>query len=258
MIFRPLVSKRKSELVAEEIRASILSHHFKPGDKLPSERDLAQQMQVGRSVIRESLRTLENSGLVYIKQGMDGGIFVKEPDSKSLTKYFSELLCLGHITIEDLSESRILIERDVIELVMKKGKKEDFEILDDIIQRGFSKIERGERIRRENFDFHIVLAKISKNPIFIMIVNSIMPIIVTFVEKLNPPPDHSLKILEGHRDILKEMKRGNLTKATERLEEHILFFNKEFKKVMPQKTIRFDDILRVNYLLDNGPDEERR
>lgn len=257
-MFRPLLAKRKSELVAQEIRASILSHLFKPGDRLPSERDLAQQMQVGRSVIRESLRTLETSGLVYVKQGMDGGIFVKEPDSKSLTKSFSELLCFGHITIEDLSESRILIERDVIELVIKKGKKEDFELLDDIIRRGFLKIERGEKIRKENFDFHIVLAKLSRNPIFMMIVDSIMPIIITFVEKLDPPPDHSLKILEGHRDILKEMKRGNLTKASERLEEHILYFNREFKKVLPQKTIHFDDILRAGYLLENGPDEERR
>jgi GntR family transcriptional repressor for pyruvate dehydrogenase complex len=258
MTFRPLITKRKSELVSEEIRASILSQHFKPGDRLPSERNLAQQMEVGRSVIRESLRTLENSGLVYIKQGMDGGIFVKAPDSRSLTKSFSELLCFAHITIEDLSESRILIERDVIELVMKKGKKEDFDLLDDIIRRGFSKIKRGEKIRKENFDFHVVLAKLSRNPIFMMIVDSIMPIIVSFVEKLNPPPDHSLTILEGHRDILKEMRRGNLKKATERLEEHILYFNKEFKKVMSQKTIHFEDILRAGCLLDEVPDEKRR
>src|SRR4030042_588796 len=257
MKFRPLITKRKSEVVSEEIKASIFSQHFNPGDKLPSERDLAHQMQVGRSVIRESLRTLENSGLVYIKPGMDGGIFVKAPDSRSLTRSFSELLCLGHITIEDLSESRILIDRDVIELVMKKGKKEDFKLLDDIIRRGFSKIKRGEKIRIENLDFHVILAKLSRNPIFMMIVNSIMPIIATFVEKLNPPPDHSLKILESHRDILNEMRKGNLKKATERLEEHILFFNKEFKKAIPRKTIHFDDILRADYFLDNVPDEER-
>jgi GntR family transcriptional repressor for pyruvate dehydrogenase complex len=258
MIFRPLITKRKSELVSEEIRASIISHHFKPGDRLSSERDLAHQMHVGRSVIRESLRTLENSGLVYIKQGMDGGIFVKAPNSISLTKSFSDLLCFGHITIDDLSESRILIEKDVIELVMKKGKQKDFELLDDIIHRGFSKIRLGEKIRKENFEFHVALAKVSKNPVFMMIVDSIMPLIITFVEKLNPPPDHSLKILEGHRDILKAIKRRNFKKATERLEDHILFFNKEFKKVMPQNTIQFDDILRAGYLLDNVPDEEKK
>jgi len=258
MMFRPLLTKRKSELVMEEIRASILAQHFKPGDRLPSERNLAQQMRVGRSVIRESLRTLENSGLVYIKQGMDGGIFVREPDSKSLTKSFSELLCFGHITIEDLSEARLSIEKDVIELVMRKGKKEDFELLDKIISKGFLKIKKGEKIRKENFEFHVVLAKLSRNPIFMMIVDSIMPIIATFVDKLNPPPNHSLKILENHRDILKEMKRGNLSKATERLEDHILFFSKEFKKLMPQKTIPFDDILKTGYLLDDNLHFDRR
>jgi len=258
MMFRPLLTKRKSELVMEEIRASILAQHFKPGDRLPSERNLAQQMRVGRSVIRESLRTLENSGLVYIKQGMDGGIFVREPDSKSLTKSFSELLCFGHITIEDLSEARLSIEKDVIKLVMRKGEKEDFELLDKIISKGFLKIKKGEKIRKENFEFHIVLAKLSRNPIFMMIVDSIMPIIATFVDKLNPPPNHSLKILESHRDILKEMKGGNLSKATKRLEDHIPFFSKEFKKLMPQKTIPFDDILKTGYLLDDNLHFDRR
>jgi DNA-binding GntR family transcriptional regulator len=85
-----------------------------------------------------------------------------------------------------------------------------------------------------------------------------MPIIATFVDKLNPPPNHSLKILENHRDILKEMKRGNLSKATERLEDHILFFSKEFKKLMPQKTIPFDDILKTGYLLDDNLHFDRR
>ncbi len=236
MSFKPIKkNKRIFELVTDEIKKTIFSGSLKPGDRLTSERDLSLQMKVGRSAIRESLRTLELSGLIYVKQGVDGGIFVKEPDTSNLSRSFSDLLQLEYITIEDLTEARLLIERDILEFVMKKVKREDFKPLDDIIITAFKKIERGEKIRKENLEFHKILAKLSDNPIFIMLVDSIMSIISVFVEKLNPSLEHSLRILESHKDILEEMRKGDMGAAKEKLDEHILFFSKEFKSLKPLK-----------------------
>ncbi|MBW2123874.1 MAG: FadR family transcriptional regulator [Deltaproteobacteria bacterium] len=222
--FKPVENKRIFELVTDEIREAIFFGSLKPGDRLPSERELSRQMSV--------------------KQGVDGGIFVKEPDGTNFTRSFSDLLRLGHIDIEELTEARLLIEKDVIDLVTRKAEQRDFEPLDQIITTGFAKLQRGEKIRKENFQFHIVLAELSRNPIFVMIVNAIVPIIAVFVEMLNPPLAHSRSILESHRDILEEIKRGNAAAAKEKLDEHILYFSKEFKKLMPLKGVRFEEAMK--------------
>ena len=246
-MFKPIKNKRLSDLVTDEIKEIILSRELKPGGKLPSERELSLQMKVGRPVIRESLRYLELSGLIHIKQGIDGGIFVKEPEANYMMRPFSDLLRLGYINIEELTEARLLIEMDVLELVMKKVQVEGFKLLDEIISLGFEKIKRKESIRMENLNFHILLAELSRNPIFIMIINSMMAIISVFIKEMNPSRAHSKRILESHKDILEEMKTGNIEAAREKLKEHILFFNIEYDQLGPLKGIKFDQAMPVDW-----------
>lgn len=242
--FHPIKrNKRTFELVADEIKEAILSGNLKPGERLASERDLALQMQVGRPVIRESLRTLEMSGLIFIKPGVGGGVFVKEPDATNMFKSFSDLLRLEYIDIEQLTEARLLIEQDLLELVVKKAKPEDFKPLDDLIVVASEKIKRGEKIRKENFQFHIELAKLVRNPLLAMVVNSIVAIVSVFVHNLDPPLEHSKEILRSHKEILRELKRGNLLSANKRLGFHIRYFSKEFNKLRPFKGIKFDEAI---------------
>jgi len=66
------------ELVVEQIRRAIFLGRFLPGDKLPAERDLASQMVVSRTTIREAIRVLEGEGLVTVKRGAAGGLVVLE------------------------------------------------------------------------------------------------------------------------------------------------------------------------------------
>ena len=75
-IFRPVKSRRLFEEVCEQVRNQIASGALKPGDKLPSERDLALQFDISRSAIREALRNLEFAGLVRLQKGVKGGSFV--------------------------------------------------------------------------------------------------------------------------------------------------------------------------------------
>ncbi|MGQ9859956.1 MAG: FadR/GntR family transcriptional regulator, partial [Thermodesulfobacteriota bacterium] len=71
--FKPLRQGRISEEIAEQLKESILLGHFKPGDRLPSERDLADQFRVSRVDILEALRALENTGFVVTRQVATGG-----------------------------------------------------------------------------------------------------------------------------------------------------------------------------------------
>ncbi|UCC66529.1 MAG: FadR family transcriptional regulator [Deltaproteobacteria bacterium] len=84
-MFRPLEKRRYSEQVAQLIQEKILKEKSEKGNKLPTERELAEEFQVSRSVIREAIRELEVSGLVYIKKGPTGGIFITHAYHKPLS-----------------------------------------------------------------------------------------------------------------------------------------------------------------------------
>ncbi len=68
--FKPVRQGRISEEIAQQLKESILLGLFKPGDRLPSERDLAEQFRVSRVVIREALRALENLGFILTRQAL--------------------------------------------------------------------------------------------------------------------------------------------------------------------------------------------
>jgi DNA-binding FadR family transcriptional regulator len=241
-IFEPVRKKRISELVAERIKETIFSGYLKIGDKLPSERDLALQMKVGRSVIRESLRIVESSGLIDTVPGVNGGIFVKELNNLVFVRSLSDLLRFGSASVENLTEARLLIEKDVVELVMKNNSKDDYQELDDLITLTSLKIDKNEKVRKENLAFHTLLADMCKNPIITTIESALMSIISVFVDTLDPPIEHSRRIFEAHKTILDEMKKGDMNGAKEKVDEHIFYFNEEFKNLALIKKIDFKEI----------------
>lgn len=165
------------------------------------------------SVFREVLRTLELSGLAHIKPVVDGGVFVKKPDAATFAGFFSNVLGLGSIDIEDLTVTRLPIEKGVVYPVVKKARIEDFKSIDESVGSAFAKIERGEKIRNEKFRFHVLLVELSRNSIFLMIANAIVPIIAAFVEMLNPSLEHTRRIPENHPDNLEGIKRRNVLSA---------------------------------------------
>ncbi len=75
----PVATVPAYELVLEQLRRSINLGHFGPGDKLPPERDLARQLGVSRTTVREAVRVLEGEALVEVRRGSTGGITVLQP-----------------------------------------------------------------------------------------------------------------------------------------------------------------------------------
>ena len=100
--FKPIKQMRVSEEVAGQLKESIMLGHFKDGDRLPPERDLADAFQVSRVAIREALRTLENAGFIRIRQGATGGTFVTDLTFQQLSNAFLDLFLAEKISIPEL------------------------------------------------------------------------------------------------------------------------------------------------------------
>ncbi len=118
--FKPIKQSRVSGEVAEQLKQSILLGHFGTGDKLPSERDLAEQFQVSRIAIREALRFLESTGFVATRQGVTGGTFVTDLSFEHLSNAFVDLFLAEKISVPELVEVRLLVEPEIAGLAAKK------------------------------------------------------------------------------------------------------------------------------------------
>ena len=192
-LFTPLDTKRAFEKISDQIRELIYSDVFKPGDKLPSERELAGQFKTGRMVVREALRTLEHSGLIYIKHGSLGGAFIKNADSKVLTRSISDMIKIGNVTLRELTEARLGIEMVILEFAIKRVNNDDLGLLKKNIDFSEEQILKGKRPLDEHLNFHLLLAKSSRNTLFETIIESIMTVTKSFLLSVKPTRNTSIR-----------------------------------------------------------------
>ena len=103
-LFTEVKRTRSSDDVVTQIRDAIIAGRLKTGDRLPNERELCRVFGVGRSTLREGLRTLEALGVIDIRPGAAGGIFTSEPQADHLGSALEALLRFRHATVQELAE----------------------------------------------------------------------------------------------------------------------------------------------------------
>jgi len=229
-LFIPLQTKRAFDEISDQVTKLIYQGVFKPGDKLPSERELASQFNAGRMVVREALRILEQSGFVCIKHGSAGGAFVKEIDSTVMKKSISDMLGVGNITIQNLTEVRMGIEGAILELATFRRNQDDLKLMRESIDNAEQQILRGRRPYERSIEFHLLLAKAAKNPLYEIIIESIVDVMKSFILKAAPDEEYNKKILNHHKVIYKAIENQNIRLAREVLKEHFHDFEKKYLK----------------------------
>jgi len=118
---------RVFEGVCEQIRRDLASGVLRPGDKLPPEREMAEQLGVGRGAIREALRTLETSGVLELRKGVAGGAFVRAMSAQGLATSIHDLVFVGHLPLNQLTEVRANLLGFAVELACKRGDSAEFD-----------------------------------------------------------------------------------------------------------------------------------
>ncbi len=231
-LFTPFKNKRAFEEIADQIKGLIFSGIFKPGDKLPPERELASQFKAGRMVVREALRTLEHSGFIYIKQGSSGGAFIKNIDTTPIIRSISDMIKTGSVTLQNLTEVRLGIEMVNLDFVIQRINSNDLDLLDHNLRETEHQIHKGLRAAESNIDFHLLLAKASKNHLFEMIIESIMNVTKSFLLLVKPNVHYITRVMNYHKEIFEAIKEKNLPLAKEKMREHILDINRNVLESM--------------------------
>ena len=234
-LFSPIKNERTFEQVSSKIKRLIFDGVLKPGDRLPAETELAQQFSVSRQSIREALRILELSGFITVQKGGGGGPLIKNTILNTINELFLDAFQMDKIPMKELTTARFEIERMVLGYVIKNADDEDIQKIQENVQKSKMKIDNNIMATDENIEFHNLLAKASKNHVFVIVVGSIMAVVRETVSRLTPelgvskkPVEYNESILKSkhafayHEKILDAIIARDLDLSIQLMEEHLL------------------------------------
>jgi len=193
-----------SDQIIEQIRNAILSGHFKPGDKVASEKELISEFGVSKATLREALRVLEGMGLVEIRKGIAGGVFIAEVDMKTTIHGIMNFLHFKTVSIKDITMIRYLLEPPVAQIAASRIQPEDIVKLESMITE--DPVVPHTIISRE-IGFHRYLARMTENPILILVMDFIDNILDDIKSQLNLGGEFYHKVAKSHRAILECLKQ---------------------------------------------------
>lgn len=171
--FKPLTPQKAYEHVAEQIQEHILNKHLLKGEKLPGERELAEQFKVSRIVIREALRTVSATGLIEVRHGV--GSFVKQDFPGLLSRSLKLFLVTKKTSLLNLLEIRKILEVHASILACRNATPRDLTVLRRQIEKMKRKASSGKGWKEgEDFDFHLAIAYASKNHFLAVILDAIL------------------------------------------------------------------------------------
>lgn len=171
MQYKKIKPKKIYEEVAEAIHGMIRSGQLKPGDKLDSVQQLAENFQVGRSAIREALSALRAMGLIEIRQGE--GTYVREFESEQISLPLSTAILMNAQDTVHLLEVRKILEAGTAFSAAKKRTEGQLQTMKEALEdmkRASGDEDLGEKA---DLQFHIAIAESSHNPLLISLMNHV-------------------------------------------------------------------------------------
>jgi GntR family transcriptional regulator, transcriptional repressor for pyruvate dehydrogenase complex len=232
MIFEPLLIGKVSEHIGRKIKEAILDGDLKPGSKLPSEKEMAEQLAVSIGSVRDALKSLKNLGLIRIEQGRSGGVYISEINDQIAKKSLGNFLAFNNLSIKHIYEMRKIIEPYVIHIAINNITPDIIKKLEENIL-SFEKKSKKIRLKptkndfvdldKISLNFHKILIETTNNPLLIFISCYISDLIAALDEKRGHCNDIHF-VNEGyyeHKKILKYIKQGNVRKCEKEMASHL-------------------------------------
>ncbi len=223
------------EDIIEKILGLISDGTLKPGDKLPSERLLATQMQVSRPALREALRAMQSMG--YLTSTTGGGNYVREITMGNLMTPFSVMFSGDEKLMGELVSVRLLLEVEVVALAAKRINDKYAQRLLTTVDNMKIQIENGENGLEADNDFHGLLAEIADNGAISTILEMCRELMVkTRLATLNIP-GQPIKTYEDHNLIAQAVISGSVADAKKYMRLHLQKAKKNLDNLALQNAI---------------------
>lgn len=223
--------KRKAyQVIIDEIKAYCLNKNLKPGDKLPTERELASRFNVSRTSVREALRKLEIKGIIEIKQG--SGSFIRTTEFPQLGEELSStILNVEKKLVYEMLELRRVLEVECAFLAAQRATSSDLEQIRQALEMMEKANDNVEIGLEADLAFHLQIVRASHNTIFLQLIETLSghmkdTIRATRKQRLSDP-SRMQDTIDEHKQIFVAIASGQADLAKQLMEKHITQIRRE-------------------------------
>jgi DNA-binding FadR family transcriptional regulator len=227
--------KRAYEQIADQLRDLIVVGTLKPGARLPTETELAEQLGVSRATVREALRSLMAEGLVRTEKGSTGGTFVAQPSIARVSSYLSTNICLlsdsDELSLAEVLEARELLEVPAARLAADRCTHDGIARLRASIPEGdaTARLPTSEQFEM-NRDFHTTIVEMSSNALLTLAAKPIFTVLQTRLARSTLGHDLHRTISEHHVAIVSAVESGDADRAGDLMAEHLAWLRPAYER----------------------------
>lgn len=210
-------------VLADTLRAQILSTELRPGDRLPAESELCELYGVSRSTVREALRALATERLLVTRRGVSGGSFVATPEPGDIARLVQSSLSLltsvDAVSVASLLEVRYMLEVPAAGIAAARRSQSHLDELDETIFDPSG--EDPDLIFAANRDFHLNLLRATGNQVLEAVATPIFAVVYERFVRRQAPPEFWNRVDHDHRHILDRVRAGDVQGAEEAQRAHL-------------------------------------
>jgi GntR family transcriptional regulator, transcriptional repressor for pyruvate dehydrogenase complex len=219
-MFGPVVREpRLSDKVAEMLLDTITARGLKPGERLPSERELGEQFGVSRTVIREAVRALAAKGVIEARTG--SGLRVAAVEASAVSESMGLFLRGARLEYPKIHEVRTTLEVEVAGLAAERATVEDIDGLAENLSRTRASLKDVDALALLDVEFHRRVVEASHNELYLVVIDSIGEILLEIRRLTQGIPGRPQKAVRAHRTILRAIESHSPEDARRAMREHL-------------------------------------
>ena len=226
-------AQKGAMVLAQRIMGDVLRRNLRPGDPLPTEREMIESYGAGRATVREALRLLEYEDVITIKPGIGGGPILRLPDSTHLAGSLVLIMGLNQAPLRDVIEVRSTIEPITSALAAERMSEEDLAALRENVAQMRASIDNQHVFLERNREFHEQVAHAGGNVAFAYLVDSISHIIDGTMLGLQYSDLRRTAMLSAHERILAALEARDPERARESMLAHVSEYAKYAERKFP-------------------------
>lgn len=243
-IFQPLMKKKIFDEVYDQLLSFINSGKLKPGDRLPSERVLANQLEVSRQSIREALKKAESKGLIEVRQGQ--GTFILSAAFDLMASPFLTLMKEEVEKIFEFIELRKLLEVWCAKKAARLATSKELKKMEKALMDMEKLIDSNEILGQPDIDFHIAIAEASHNMLMVHVMSTVRQIFhsMFIISNFTRRPGKNRILIKQHQEIYEAIKNRNPKLAQKKMEAHLKFVEEEWREEILGHRVRKKRVTR--------------
>ncbi|WP_203568753.1 FadR/GntR family transcriptional regulator [Aestuariimicrobium ganziense] len=209
------------ETVSERLTQAVTATGLEAGARLPSERELAEQLGVSRTVIREAIRHLAAKGVLEVRSG--SGVRVAAANPEAVSQSIGLFVSRNHdLSPMHIHQVRSTLELATAELAARNATPEELDAIDAEIQTMAALTDDPEAASQSDVAFHRLIARATHNPLFLVLVDSMSDVLLEIRRATLTEPGRVTDTIAAHQAIADAIRSGESEAATAAMEAHLV------------------------------------